>query len=76
MQRLPTSQGKNSISFPALQKHYGLKNPTSIKMRILWMAIQSMSLKIQGDKRSTRKILNKYDLQWKAVESAEENLNN
>jgi hypothetical protein len=71
MQKRKAKAGGSS-SFAALKSLYGLKTPTQIKLRIIWLHLKALVETLHADSAKNRKLLQKFHAQFIACE-AEEN---
>lgn len=58
-------------TFAQLQALYKLKNPTQIKLRIIWFQLRALIDATHGSTPKNRKIMQKFNEQWLQCEQEE-----
>lgn len=64
------------LSFDTVAEKYGLTTTQQVKERILWDNLKAIIINLYGDDPQNRKILDRYQSEWKACEKEEKRINN
>ncbi len=65
-----TPQKEKDTSFSKLQAKYGVRSPEQIKMRIIWLHLQQLTM-AQFPGNDTKATLRRFDRDWKQCENNE-----